>query len=85
MELKVYAIHDAKAKCFGQPFFMAQNGQAIRSFSDLVNDKQSMVSKHPGDFKLYCVGSYDDNSGEFVSAAQPEFLANASDFVVNEE
>lgn len=81
MQLKVYSIFDEKAKCFGQPFFMAHNGMALRAFSDLVADKSTSINKHPGDYKLYCLADYDDNSGEFASLPQPEFLAHASDFV----
>lgn len=83
MELKVFSIFDEKAQCYGQPFFMAHNGMALRAFSDLVQDKQSNVNKHPSDFKLYALGVYDDNSGVLVSHPQPEFLANATDFKEN--
>lgn len=81
MELKVFSIFDEKGKCFGQPFFMAHNGMALRAFSDLVGDKQTTINKHPGDYKLYYLGEFDDNSGELSSLAQPEFLAHASDFI----
>lgn len=81
MLLKVYSIYDEKAKCFGQPFFMAHNGMALRAFSDLIQDKNTMVAKHPSDFKLYVLGEFDDNSGGLSTLAQPEFLSNALDFV----
>lgn len=81
MILKIFSVFDEKACIFGQPFFLPHNGVALRSFSDLVQDNQTNVCRHPEDFKLYCLGSYDDNSGGLISVAQPEFLANATDFV----
>lgn len=80
MVTKVFGIFDVKAKNYGQPFFMSHSGLALRSFSDLVEDQKSTLNKHPADFKLYCLGEYDDCSGAFKSI-NPEFLANASDFI----
>lgn len=81
MILKVFSVFDEKAQVFGQPFFLPHNGIALRSFSDLVQDSQTSINRHPEDFKLYLIGSYDDNSGSLNPVAQPEFLANATDFV----
>ena len=81
MIVKVFSIHDVKASTFGQPFFAVNKGIAVRMFADLVGDKQSMVSKHPDDFKLYLLGDFDDNSGGLSPLAQPEFLHSASEFV----
>lgn len=81
MELKVYAILDVKASNYGQPFFMAQNGLALRAFSDLVDDVKSTVNKHPEDYKLYELAVYDDCAGTFTTLPKPNFLANATDFV----
>jgi len=81
MKLKVFSIFDEKAQVFSQPFFMAHNGLALRAFSDLVGEKGTNVNKHPSDFKLYNIGFYDDVSGALESLSQPEFLANATDYV----
>lgn len=81
MVLKVFSIFDEKASVFSQPFFSTHNGTALRSFSDLVGEPGNNVSKHPADFKLYLLGEFDDNSGVLLSKPQPEFLANATDFV----
>lgn len=81
MILKVFSVFDEKSAFFGQPFFLPHNGVALRSFSDLVSDPQTSVNRHPEDFKLYLIGTFDDNSGGLTSLAQPEFLANATDYV----
>jgi len=80
MKLQVYSVFDIVAKVFSQPFYMASTGQALRGFGDEVNNPNSMLSKHPGDFKLFKLAEFDDNTGKFISI-EPEFLCNAVDFV----
>lgn len=80
MKVNVYSIFDEKAAAYAPPFFMGHNGQAIRAFSDLVEDNKSAISRHPADYTLYKLGEFDDNSG-VIKGVQPEFLARASDFV----
>lgn len=81
MRIKAFAIFDVKAKSYGQPFFAPHNGVALRMFSDLVEDKNSSVSRHAEDYKLYLVGEWDDQEGIFICLEIPEFLANAVDFI----
>ncbi|QXP08494.1 MAG: nonstructural protein [Arizlama microvirus] len=80
MKLKIYSIFDEKAKAYAQPFYMQQDGLAMRAFGDLVNDKTSQLNKHPVDFTLWCLGEYDDNSGMFC-CDKPKHICKAVDFV----
>lgn len=81
MILKVFSIVDLKADLYKTPFFMSSNGEAIRAFSDLANDDKSLLSRHPQDFKLYFIGTFDDSTGQLVSNEHPQPLGFASDFV----
>lgn len=63
MIIKAFSIYDRKALSYGPPFFAATDGAAIRSLTDLVGDPNTTVGRHPGDFVLYCIGSYDDSKG----------------------
>lgn len=81
MILKVYALIDLKAGNYGTPFFCASNGLAIRMFSDLVRDPKTTLSRHPDDFQLFCLGEFDDNSGELISLNKPEYLSKAIEFI----
>lgn len=83
MLMKVFSIFDEKAKCFGPLWPMKHNGEALREFSDITADKNGRIGKHPEDFKLYSLGTYDDNSGALSPVAQPEFIAHATDFIEN--
>lgn len=80
MKMLVFSIEDKVAGAFMQPFFMHTKGQASRSFGDLVSNKDSMVSKHPNDYRLFCIGEYDDETGDLKNSKN-EFIINGSDFV----
>ncbi len=81
MEQRVYSVFDIKGKCYTKPFFMVHNGEALRLFGDAVNDEKTTLNKHPEDYQLFLIGTFDDNSGQLKSKSNPEFLSNAVDFV----
>lgn len=58
-----FSIYDAKAECYGPPFFAPAVGQAVRHFGDLCRDPQSSIAKHPDDYRLYKIGEFDDSTG----------------------
>lgn len=65
MKLNVYSIFDSAAKAYTNPFFMHNDGLAIRAFADNVNSEQeNNISKHPDQFTLFRIGEFDDASGE---------------------
>ena len=76
--MKMFSIFDVKADVYQQLFVMHTRAQAIRAFSDLANDKFTDVGKHPEDFKLVCVGTFDVSTGEVVPEPQ-ENLGFASE------
>lgn len=78
--LKVYSVKDAKVGAFMAPFFMRSKGEAIRAFTDLVNDPQSMVAKHPEDYCLYEIGTWDEELGKILSIPL-DSLGLATDFM----
>lgn len=76
MILKIVAVRDRAADVFGQPYFVASLGAAIRSFGDEVNRKaeNNPLNAHPEDFDLYELGSYNDELGSFETF-QPRQIA----------
>lgn len=69
MILRAYTLHDVKALTYSPPFFQATDGQATRAVQDLVTDMSTTVGRHPSDFKLYCIGTYDDATGALQGLA----------------
>lgn len=68
MILQAYSVYDRKALQYHPPFFATNDGSAIRSFKDLANDQNTTVGRHPGDYVLFNVGSYEDSNGALVAA-----------------
>lgn len=69
MNLYVVAVRDRASDVFGSPYFVVSVGAAVRSFGDEINreDAQNPCYKHPEDYDLFLLGSYDDNIGKFVN------------------
>lgn len=61
----VCAIKDSASGLFGRPIFVVKPAQAMRSFTDEVNRAapDNELHRHPEDFELYCLGSFDDSTG----------------------
>jgi len=80
-ELRLFAVRDVKAEAFNAPFCFQTAGQALRAFSDEVNNPNSSLSKHPEDFFLYELGVYEDSTAAFTILPAPRLLGTAADFV----
>lgn len=65
MKLEVFAIKDRALNAYMQPFFAPTIGAAIRAFSDGMNDNTTPMAKHPDDYDLWHLSSWDDASGKF--------------------
>lgn len=61
-----FSLLDIKTGIYNAPFFMAHAGQAIRACTDLGQDPNTTVGRHPADFQLCQVGTFDDQTGMFA-------------------
>lgn len=77
---KVFSVIDIKADAYGPPWTAPTVGMAVRHFSDACNDSRSHFSRHPGDYKLVCLGSFDDSNGSFSSEGS-QSVGFGTDFV----
>lgn len=75
-----YCIVDRKAGLYNNPVFYLRDGQAVRDFQTLCSDRQTMIGRYPDDFALYCVGSFNDETGKFQSLDLPNVIAQGCDF-----
>lgn len=55
----LYAIFDLKAEVCGPLFEARRDEQAVRTFTRLLQDPQSEVSRAPADYRLLHIGTYD--------------------------
>lgn len=84
MLLHAYAIFDVKSEIYHAPFFMVADGAAARAFADLANDASTSVGRHPADYTLYRIGSFDDASGMLLSD-QRTHIAHAVSLVQRQQ
>ena len=63
MLLKAYTVYDMKVEAYMRPWYCLTDGEAVRTFGDAVNDPESAFHKHPDDFTLYGIGTFDDLLG----------------------
>lgn len=64
--MKLYCLHDTALEAFGGAMTYTAHGQALRDFSDQVNDPQSPIHKHPEHYTLMYLGEYDNQSGQIT-------------------
>ena len=78
---KIFAIYDSKAESFTNPVYLNSTGLAVRTFSDSVQDPESQFAKHPADYTLFELGTYDDQTAEFKLLSTPKSLFIAIEFI----
>lgn len=76
MILNAYTLHDLKALNFNQPFFCLNHGVARRMVTDIATDPNTSIGRHPSDYILYFIGTYDDASGVFTPKDIREHVAD---------
>lgn len=80
MKQKIFTIYDSKAQAYLTPFFLHQEGMAIRIFTDCVNVSNHQFGKHPEDYTLFQIGSWDDEKSKFLTN-NPVALATGIELV----
>jgi len=78
MEKIVVCIRDAKAETYDQWMVYRTPNEAIRMFSDAVNQEGSLLHSHPEDFSLYYVGDCEGLDGT-VNGIEPTCIARGID------
>lgn len=69
MKAHIFSIWDKKVQAFiGSPFFCPTAGAALRMFADLARDTNSDIGKHPEDYSLSHIGTFDHFTGEVTPA-----------------
>lgn len=71
---RAYSILDTKAQVFYTPFFAVNDATALRIVADTASDLQTVIGRHPEDFVVYHVGTWNDANG-FFEPGVPENIA----------
>ena len=75
----ICVVRDSASSCYMRPFYMVSEGMALRSFQDEVNRDadDNMMFRHPEDFELFSLGTFDDSDASFDLHRVPKSLATA--------
>jgi len=77
MQTNLYAAYDTKAETFGTPFPLLTDALAQRSFIEAVKHPESEFAKYPDDYKLFRLGTYNDETGMLTSPKAPKEIITA--------
>lgn len=61
----VFSVFDSKTVLYSPPMLAHSRGEAVRLFLEAASDPRSMLAKHPDDFSVHELATFDDNSGKF--------------------
>jgi len=76
----VYTIKDEVSTGYNPPFCATTNAEAFRTFLNLARDKSNMIGLHPGDYTLWCIGTFNEQTG-ILAGQEPERMIQASDLL----
>lgn len=80
--MNLYTIYDKKAQEILPGIVVNRHhAAAIRSFTDLVNQKDNIISTHPEDFDLLHVGEIDPETARVTALDKPYALFHGQDFL----
>lgn len=74
---QIFSVYDKKAEAYCHPFYSGSSVIAERHFANAANDRESAICRNPGDYNLFLLGSFDDESGELVVYANQQNLGSA--------
>lgn len=69
MEILIFSVFDRAAQGYLDPWYAPNQDVAIRSFSIAANNPDSNFYKHPQDYSLFCLGTFDAKTGEITPEA----------------
>jgi hypothetical protein len=81
MILRSFSLLDIKAGFYSPPFFMSHAAQATRAVAELASDNRNQVGRHPADFQLVELGTFDDATGVTENHVPPRPLGLAVAFI----
>lgn len=86
MNYFIVAVKDLAIEAFQPPAFCRAKGEAMRGFTDAVNDPANkQLNQHPEDFELWHIGYFNDQTGELAKLELNERLARGVDVLAQRQ
>lgn len=67
--MRLYTIYDSKAEHYGNPISVRTDAEARRQFSVVATDPNTEIGRHPEDFMLFRIGSFNSETGSLTTEA----------------
>lgn len=77
---QVFAFRDAKSDSFGPPITSFNKAMFMRDILKGTLEANGTIAKHPDDFGIWHLGSFDPSSGRILPFDQPICLGLVSEF-----
>lgn len=82
MKILTYSVRDSKAERYISPFYAPTRAVAQRMFETAANTPGENFNAHSGDFTLFEIGTFDDETGILTPNANGHHnLGLAADYV----
>lgn len=81
MKIFAYVLHDITSETHTYPFFASNNQVAKRITQNMVKQPGSIIYDNPEDFRLYCIGTYDDATALFEHC-EKQFICRANELII---
>ena len=83
MKVFMYSIFDRASGVYDRPFPSNSDQEATRGFTDLCMNDETMIGRHPDDFTLFRIGTWENNKGELFPSGAPEKVINGAEAVAS--
>lgn len=80
---QIFTIHDITAEVHTQPFFGINDAVAVRSCANLVQNPGTTFYDNPEDFRLYHIGSFNDENCQFTQT-EKRLIVRLSDLMIRQ-
>ncbi len=78
MKKQMYSVYDLKSEFYQAPFPFHNDEDAQRGLASVFANPDSMIAKYPEDYRLFHLGTLDDNSGELIPQNPPRLVCEIS-------
>lgn len=84
MKLGLFSVRDEKAEVFSPPLSSMNVGTITRSLFDVLKSGSHDYAKHPEDYVLYHLGTFDDQTGQMELFTAPKSVVVLRDLLSSE-
>lgn len=80
--VELYQIRDLVGQTVVGPIITVKHqGAAVRHFTDLLKDKNTIIASHPDDYELVCLGYQNEETGAIDPIDKPTAVLTGTQWV----